>query len=82
MVNHILTDKADPDYDKKFMQLSQVNAALGLMKKVLPDLNTITHQGDEDNPFLIKDISSKPLESKSTAWLENNEEVIEGETVQ
>lgn len=30
------------------LEASQVTAGLGLLKKVLPDLQTTTHQGDED----------------------------------
>lgn len=30
------------------MSASQVTAGLGLLKKALPDLSTVTHQGDED----------------------------------
>lgn len=33
------------------MTSDQVKAALGLLKKTLPDLATLTHQGDEDRPL-------------------------------
>jgi hypothetical protein len=33
---------------RREMSSSQVTAGLGLLKKALPDLTTITHQGDED----------------------------------
>lgn len=32
------------------MSQSRVTAALGLMKKILPDLQAVQHSGDEDNP--------------------------------
>lgn len=36
--------------DGKEMSPSQVTAGLGLLKKVLPDMQSVTHSGDEDNP--------------------------------
>lgn len=36
---------------EKEMSATQVQAGLGLLKKVLPDLNAITLSGDEDNPI-------------------------------
>ena len=41
--NHIL--------DGDEMTSSQVSAALGLLKKRVPDLNAVTHSGDELNPI-------------------------------
>jgi len=32
------------------MSPTQVSAGLGLLKKVLPDLQTVEHKGDPDNP--------------------------------
>lgn len=37
---------------KREMSATQVSAGLGLLKKALPDLSTVTMQGDEDNPLL------------------------------
>lgn len=37
---------------KRDMSATQVSAGLGLLKKALPDLSTVTMQGDEDNPLL------------------------------
>lgn len=37
--------------NKDLMSQSQVTAALGLLKKTLPDLQAITHSGDQDNPI-------------------------------
>lgn len=82
LLNHCLTKEDDKDYKQKYMQQSQVNAALGLMKKVLPDLTALQLSGDQESPFLIKDISSSPYEGQSSQWLESNSEIIEGETVQ
>lgn len=42
--NHILDDEE--------MSSSQVSAALGLLKKTVPDLSSIEHKGDVDNPLL------------------------------
>jgi hypothetical protein len=36
---------------KREMSPTQVTAGLGLLKKALPDLSTVTMQGDEDNPL-------------------------------
>jgi hypothetical protein len=33
---------------------SQVTAALGLLKKTLPDLQAVTVQGDEDKPLKME----------------------------
>jgi hypothetical protein len=40
---------------KKMMEKSQVTAALGLLKKTLPDLSSIdaTHKGDPEHPLVI-----------------------------
>ncbi|NBW16239.1 MAG: hypothetical protein EBR82_50490 [Caulobacteraceae bacterium] len=35
---------------KREMSPTQVSAGLGLLKKVLPDLQTVEHKGDPDNP--------------------------------
>ncbi len=32
----------------------QVSAALGLIKKTMPDLQAITHRGDSDAPLTLK----------------------------
>lgn len=36
---------------KREMTATQVQAGLGLLKKVLPDLNSVTISGDEENPI-------------------------------
>lgn len=69
LTDHALTHEEDPDYKKKFMQPSQVTAALGLIKKTTPDMQAIQHSGDEKNPFVMKDISAKPLEKTGEEWL-------------
>jgi hypothetical protein len=33
------------------MSASQVSAGLGLLKKAMPDLQSVTHSGDPDNPL-------------------------------
>ena len=38
------------------MEPSAVTAALGLLKKKLPDLGTTTLQGDEKNPVVFKEM--------------------------
>jgi hypothetical protein len=37
---------------KREMSASQVSAGLGLLKKALPDLSTVEHMGDADNPIV------------------------------
>lgn len=39
---------------------SQVTAALGLLKKSLPDLQSTTHSGDPDKPIALKIVSGVP----------------------
>lgn len=38
---------------KREMSPTQVTAGLGLLKKCLPDLSSVEHKGDEDNPFNV-----------------------------
>ena len=58
---------------------SHPTAFLSLIGKVLP----MTVIGDEDNPFLIKDISSKPFELESATWLtqQDKDDSLEGEVI-
>jgi hypothetical protein len=35
------------------LEAGQVTAALGLMKKTLPDMSAVQHSGDEDNPVNV-----------------------------
>jgi hypothetical protein len=37
---------------KREMSATQVSAGLGLLKKALPDLSSIEHAGDADNPIV------------------------------
>jgi hypothetical protein len=46
----------DPD-QKVEMSSAQVTAALGLIKKVVPDLSAVTHSGDDENPVAITAIT-------------------------
>ena len=39
---------------RREMSSTQVQAGLGLMKKVLPDLSAVTLSGDNENPLRIK----------------------------
>lgn len=64
------------------LSATQLRAAEILLKKVLPDLTSVTVNTDPDSPFLIKDISSSPYEGQSQTWLADNSEVIEGESIQ
>lgn len=52
------------------MEAAQVTAALGLLKKALPDLQAIQLSGDEDNPITYSDVTSKVLKQIPTEKLE------------
>ena len=41
------------------MNSTQVTAALGLLKKCVPDIQAIQHSGDENNPLAIALIERK-----------------------
>lgn len=38
--------------DGKELSSSQVTAALGLLKKTIPDLSSVEHKGDADSPLM------------------------------
>ena len=48
--NHIAATPDSKDLSKKLMDKSQVSAALGLLKKTLPDLSAHQHSGPEGGP--------------------------------
>lgn len=58
--SHIFTHKHDPDFEKKYMEPSQVKAAETLLRKILPDLQAQQLSQDPENP-IIPVISAKPL---------------------
>lgn len=41
------------------MNSTQVTAALGLLKKCVPDIQAIQHSGDADNPLMLAMIERK-----------------------
>jgi hypothetical protein len=43
------------------MSATQVSAGLGLLKKVLPDLQSVTLAGDHENPLVHESIGSREL---------------------
>lgn len=45
LTDHVLNDTE--------MSKSQVSAALGLLKKTLPDLQSVEHSGDAENPVRV-----------------------------
>lgn len=49
---------------KKKMEATQVTAALGLLKKTVPDLQAVQHSGDPDNPVPIVYQSAIPRKAK------------------
>lgn len=50
----ILNALIEHSVGKRKMSATQVSAGLGLLRKVLPDLQAVTHSGDEDNPIRHK----------------------------
>lgn len=53
---HVDTHPSDEDYKKKFMEKSQVTAALGLLKKTLPDLSNVEQSIDPQSIDAIGEI--------------------------
>jgi len=47
------------DADEEIMTPSQVNAALGLLKKTLPDLKQVELSGGLETTVIIKDLSGE-----------------------
>jgi hypothetical protein len=56
--SNILTCLIQHVTEGREMQPSQVTAGLGLLKKVLPDLQTTTIQGDEDGGAIQVNVTS------------------------
>lgn len=53
---HILNE----DTEKEVMSASQVNAALGVLKKILPDLKAVEHSGEISIPqVIVKNLSGQ-----------------------
>lgn len=52
---------------KREMSPSQVTAGLGLLKKSLPDLQTVTHQGDDKKPMTLMLITGVPRDGDPEA---------------
>jgi len=55
LTNHVLGELKDKDGNVLVMESSQVTAALGLLKKVLPDLSSTNVQGDVFNYHYVVD---------------------------
>jgi hypothetical protein len=59
----VVNDKGKKKKIKVFvpvMTTTQVAAALGLLRKTLPDLNLMTHKGDAENPVIVQAASALP----------------------
>lgn len=54
--SNILNALVEHAEGKREMSSTQVNAGLGLLKKVLPDLSAVTLGGDAANPVAIRTI--------------------------
>jgi hypothetical protein len=49
------------------LSATQVTAALGLLRKCVPDLASVQHQGDENNPVVVTRIEHVIVEPRSFA---------------
>lgn len=59
---------------RREMSSSQVTAGLGLLRKCLPDLSTVTLQGDEDGgPVQIEETSGYDLARRIAFALQSND---------
>jgi hypothetical protein len=67
--NHIYTYPTDPDFAKKYMDQSQVRAALGLLSKILPDLKAMEHTGEVTQKYVMA--LPAPIES-AEQWQSNH----------
>ena len=49
------------------MSSTQVSAGLGLLKKVMPDLQSVQHSGDEENPVhVVGSVTVKYVDPRHT----------------
>jgi hypothetical protein len=55
---------------KREMSSTQVSAGLGLLKKVLPDLQAMTIAGDPENPLAFKDVTNEKRLEAFMAFVE------------
>lgn len=60
------------------MTATQVSAGIALMKKVLPDLQSVELSGDQDNPVLIRDMSAvdRPERESRDAFIARRQEEL------
>lgn len=68
--NHVFTYKGKEDFDKHYMDKSQVSAALGLLKKCLPDLANVELTGTGGQPFTIQIVGNLGKHNNDTKQLE------------
>ena len=59
LMDHVLGKNGRED-----MKPTQITAALGLLKKVLPDMQAIGLTGDENNPVVITQIQRTIVDTK------------------
>jgi len=52
--SNILTALIEHAEGRRDMSSTQVQAGLGLLKKVLPDVSAVTISGDEEQPLVIR----------------------------
>lgn len=64
--NHIYTSPADPDMAKKMLTDSQVRAALGLLKKTLPDLSATELTGVDGKDLIPESVELKLVRPNAT----------------
>jgi len=62
--DHIKITPQDPNFSKKYMDKSQVSAALGLLKKTLPDLQTMELSGKDGERLFPEKITVELIKPK------------------
>jgi hypothetical protein len=59
----LINSLQDHVYNGKEMSSTQVTAALGLLKKRVPDLSSVEHSGDADKP-ITHDVEIRIIDTK------------------
>lgn len=63
LTKHILTSPTKDDYEASLMDSSQVTAALGLLRKSLPDLSSVEMDAVVDGKVTLIDLLSNGRDS-------------------
>lgn len=63
--DELVKGKKKSEKNRKRMSPGQVSAALGLIKKAIPDLAAVQLSGDEDAPVVVREIRRTIVDPKS-----------------